>query len=271
MYKTIILAMATAGVTSTAALAQSALDASAAEDRIETLNEDIEDDFERETPQFGNEGRATGFTGSFALQGSATSGNTDTATLGIGANMGYYDGLNGYDLQLSYQFSENEGVTDEDSLLYEFEYTRDFGRSYYGFAKLQGNVERLPFDTSDNFLGVGIGYRVFDSPTVQWAVQAGAGYRVAELDSVDDLNEGALAVSSNYYNQFTDTVALTNDTDIISSDSDTVVYNDLGLNVSMTDTLALRTSVVTEYHTDPEPGKKDTDNTFGVSLVYSFN
>ncbi|MDR9427941.1 MAG: DUF481 domain-containing protein [Salibaculum sp.] len=271
MYKTFILALAMAGATSTAALAQSALDASGAENRIEDLNEDIEDDFGRDTPQFGNEGRAIGFDGSFSLQGSATSGNTDTASLGLGADMGYFDGTNGYELQLSYQFSENEGVTDEDSLLYKLQYTRDFARNYYGFAKLQGNVESLPFDTSDNFLGAGVGYRVFDTASTQWSVQAGVGYRVAELNSADDLEEGALAVSSDYYNQLTPTLAVTNDTDIIGSDSDTVVYNDLGMNVNMTETLALRTSVVTEYHTDPEPGKDDTDNTFGVSLVYNFN
>ncbi len=64
---------------------------------------------------------------------------------------------------------------------------------------------------------------------------------------------------------------MTNDTDVITSSSDTVVYNDLALSVSMTDSLALRTSVLTEYHSDPEPGFKDTDNTFGISLVYSFN
>ena len=60
-------------------------------------------------------------------------------------------------------------------------------------------------------------------------------------------------------------------TDIIGSDSDTVVYNGLGVNVAMTDTLALRTSLVTEYRTDPAAGRVDTDNNFGVSLVYNFN
>jgi hypothetical protein len=39
------------------------------------------------------------------------------------------------------------------------------------------------------------------------------------------------------------------DTDIISSESDTVVFNDLGLNVSMTETLACAHKA--EYHTDP--------------------
>jgi putative salt-induced outer membrane protein len=91
------------------------------------------------------------------------------------------------------------------------------------------------------------------------------------LNAVSDLNEGALSLSSNYSNQINETLAITNDTDIIGSESDTVVYNDLGFNVSMTETLALRTSLVTEYHTDPAPGKDDTDNALGVSLVYNFN
>ena len=63
---------------------------------------------------------------------------------------------------------------------------------------------------------------------------------------------------------------MTNDTDIVTSSSDTAVFNDLALNVSVTDTLALRTSVLTEYHSDTT-NAKSTDNTFGVSLVYSFN
>ena len=64
---------------------------------------------------------------------------------------------------------------------------------------------------------------------------------------------------------------LTNDTDLITSESDTVIYNDLAVSVSVTDTLALRTSLLTEYHTDPEPGFKDTDNSLGISMVYNLN
>ncbi|PVA06996.1 DUF481 domain-containing protein [Thalassorhabdomicrobium marinisediminis] len=252
------------------AMAQTVLGDSAAETRNEDLRESIEDDFERDVPSFGNEGRALGFDGSVALQANATDGNTDNASVGLGMNMGYYDGLNGYDLQLSYQYAETDGVSTEESLLYSAQYTRDFGRSYFGFAKLQGSVDSLPFDTSDNYLGAGVGYRIYNTADLQWSVQGGVGYRVADLNTADDLEEPAISVSSNYYNSLTDTVSLTNDTDIIASDSDTVVYNDLGVNVAMTDVLALRTSVQTEYHTDPQPGLKDTDNTFGVSLVYNF-
>lgn len=97
------------------------------------------------------------------------------------------------------------------------------------------------------------------------------GYRWADLSDGTEIEEEAVSLSSNFSARLTDNVFLTNDTDVIHSDSDTVVYNDLGVNVGMTDALALRTSVATEYHSDPLPGDDDTDNTFGVSLVYSFN
>lgn len=270
-YSRLFLAASVAALTAGAAVAQTA--SSEVEDRNEALTEEIQEEFERDTT-FGNEGRALGFTGSMALRGNVTSGNTDTATLGVGADMGYYDGTNGYDLSFSYTYSENEGTVDENELLYDAQYTRDFNPDFYGFVRLQGQIQTLDlaeFRTSDNFLGFGVGYRVVNTPTTQWSIQAGPGYRVVELESLEDFDEGALSVSSAYYNKLSDGLAVTVDTDVIASESDTVVYNDLGLNVSMTQDLALRTSLVTEYHTDPEPGRDDTDNTFGVSLVYSFN
>lgn len=274
MTQNIFIAAAITALTATTAMAQTLGD-SAVDTRIENLQDDIDDDFERrDMGAFGNQGRALGYTGSLALQASASSGNTDTSSIGVGANMGYFDGTNGYDVQFSYQRSENEGTLDEDSLLYEAQYTRNLTSTLYGFGKLQGSIDNADlggFDTSDNYLGLGLGYRVIQTPDVQWDVQAGLGYRVADLDGISDFNEPALSMSSSYYNRFSETVAFTMDTDVIGSDSDTVIFNDLGVNVSMTETLALRTSLVTEYHTDPAAGRDDTDNKFGVSLVYNFN
>lgn len=243
------------------------------EDRNEALREDIEEDFERDT-QIGNEGRELGFTGSVALRASASDGNTDTGTIGLGANYSWFDGTNGFGVQLSYSYAEDEGETTEESLLYDLEYTRDFTPRFFAFAKLQGSLDEFSSYETDTFLGAGVGYRVISTPDTQWSVQAGPGYRVAELDDVidRDFEETALAVSSNFSSRFNESVLFTNDTDVIASDSDTVVYNDLGVNYAIgTDGLALRTSVQTEYHTDPVPGREDTDNTFGLSLVYSFD
>lgn len=244
-----------------------------AEERNKDLVEAIQDDAERDLDRFGNEGRPQGFSGSFALRGIANSGNTDSVDIGAGADLNYVQGVNGYELQLSYTYGEDNGVKNEESLFYGLEYTRDFRSNFFGFAKVQGSVDQFSSFESDTFVSVGAGYRIYNEADRQWSVQAGPGYRFADLSAVAaaDISEAAFGVSSDYAQKLTDTVYLTNDTDIISSNSDTVLFNDLALSVKMSDALALRTSVLTEHHTDPEPGFKKTDNTFGVSLVYSFN
>lgn len=247
---------------------------SIAGDLNDDLIEAIEDDAERELDRFGNEGRPQGFTGSVALRGIAQSGNSETLNVGIGSDLNYVWGPNGVELQLNYAYSDDDDTPSEESLFYGLEYTRDFNPKTFGFAKIQGSVDGATdaeFE-SDTFVSFGAGYRVYNDPDLQWSVQAGPGYRFAELSDVasTDISEAAFGFSSDYAHKLTETLFLTNDTDVIWSDSDTAVFNDMALNVAMTDTLALRTSILTEYHSESGPSKS-TDNTFGVSLVYSFN
>ena len=283
---------------------------SALEERNEDLADDIEEDFERDLDRFGNEGRELGFDGSVALRATAATGNDEAATVGIGATLGYFDGVNGYEMSLAYAFTESEdrfgnNRTDQDNLLYEFQYTRDFNSDLYGFVKLQGShsgdedagetyydIDGRPIQEdinaereNDVFLGFGAGYRIYNTEDMVWSVQAGPGYRFASFSNIDDaiiggdlvdgegddINEAAFSISSNYYTRLNEMAFLTNDTDIITSESDTVLYNDLSVSVSMSDALALRTSITSEYHTDRLPGEEATDHIVGVSLVYNFD
>ncbi|RPE66344.1 putative salt-induced outer membrane protein [Pacificibacter maritimus] len=243
-----------------------------ASERNEDLRDAIADDLEVEQNTFGNSGRKLGFSGSVALRGSVSNGNTDTADLGIGSDMTYFDGTNGYSLELSYDYSEDDGSKTEESLFFDAEYTRDFTPNFYGFAKVQGSVDEFSSYDSDYFVGFGAGYRVYDTADVSWAVQGGPGYRVASLrDIVDgETEEAAFSASSNFSYRLSDTAYLTNDTDILASESDTSVVNELGVTVAMSEMLALRTTLQTKYHTDPQPGFEETDNTFGVSLVFNY-
>ena len=264
-----------AALTASAATAQSLTGRdSVAGDRNEDLAEAIEDDAERDLDRFGNEGRQPGFSGTFALRGIAQTGNSESQDLGIGTDLGYVWGPNGVELQLNYAFSDDDTSASEESLFYSLEYTRDFNSRTYGFAKVQGSVDTATDAAyeSDTFITFGAGYRVINTTESQWSVQAGPGYRVANLNDIAsaDIDESAFGISSDYSRKLTDTVYVTNDTDVIWSESDTAVFNDLALSVAMTNTLSLRTSVLTEYHSDVTGASKNTDNTFGVALVYSF-
>lgn len=248
---------------------------SIAADRNEDLVEAIEDDAERDLDRFGNEGRPQGFSGSFALRGIASTGNTESTDLGIGTDLNYVWGPNGLELQMNFAHSDDDTSPTEESLFYSLEYTRDFTPVTFGFAKIQGSVDSATSAAfeSDVFLSLGAGYRVINEADHQWSVQAGPGYRFANLNAVTsaDVSEGAFGVSSDYAIKLSETLYVTNDTDVIWSESDTAVFNDLALSVSMTDTLALRTSILTEYHSDVTAPSEHTDHTLGVSLVYSFN
>ncbi|WP_413717053.1 YdiY family protein [Silicimonas sp. MF1-12-2] len=274
--KTSVAAIAIVGALSASSVSAQSLIGrdSVAGDRNEDLAEAIEDDAERDLDRFGNEGRPQGFSGTFALRGTAQTGNSESQDLGIGTDLNYVWGPNGVELELNYTFSDDDSSESEESLFYSLEYTRDFNPRTYGFAKVQGSVDSATDAAyeSDTFVTFGAGYRILNDADTNWSVQAGPGYRVANLNDIAsaDVEEGAFGISSAYARRLTDTVFITNDTDVIWSDSDTAVFNDLALSVAMTDTLALRTSVLTEYHSEVTAPSKNTDNTFGVSLVYSF-
>lgn len=103
-----------------------------------------------------------------------------------------------------------------------------------------------------------------------WRIQAGPGARYIEDQLGADETEVAGIASSRFYYKISDAAFLTNDTDVLFSDTDTVATNDLGVTFQMSDVLATRVSYRTEYNSEPLPGLKSTDNTLGVSLVYGF-
>ena len=276
----LLLAGTVLGLTATTAMAQNAVftgddvfTGGSVEDRVEDIGEDVEDDLERDV-RVGNEGRTLGFSSSIALRGTATDGNTDTVDVGIGAILAYYDGLNGYELQFAYDYGESDGDVDEESLIYDFEYVRDFTPRVFGFATVQGTLDEFSNYESDTFVGFGLGYRVYDTPQTRWSLQAGPGYRIADLEDlnqVDDFEEPAIGVESRFYQSISETAFFSNDTNVIASETDTYVVNDLGVTMSMTNSLALRTSLLTEWHSDPFDDAEATDNRLGVSLIYTFN
>ena len=243
----------------------------AAEDAVEDLQEDITDDYERDVDAFGNAGRKIGFDGSVALRSTAQSGNTESFDLGVGANLEWYDGVNGVEFNVVYDYGESDDEKDTESLLYGLEYTRDFGDRWYAYAQVQGSQDEFASYTRDTFAGFGVGYKVVETSTSAWYVSAGPGYRWAELSDGTEIEEEAASIGSNFSTRIAENVTLTNDTDFIFSENDNVIYNDLGVNVAISRNLAMRTSINTEYHSDPLDGDENTDNTFGVSLVYNFD
>ena len=210
-------------------------------------------------------------TGSVSLTYSGATGNTDTQDLAAGGRYTQRFGDWSHSLGFAIAYGEANSVKNEQNAFAIYDVTRSFSDRAYVFGVARLEVDDFASNKKDAFLGFGPGYRLINTDDVAWRVQAGIGARYTELQNgVSDTN-GAAIISSRLYYRINPTVSLTNDTDILGSKTNTLVTNDFGLNIAMSEALSTRIGYRTEYDSDPLPGLKHTDNTLNLSLVYSFN
>jgi len=245
----------------------------AAADAVTAVTDAIKED--QRSVTFGNDGRTVGTYGSVALRATSTQSVTsnDTVSIGIGGNYGFFDGTNGSELTLAYNYGSTNNVADTNQLLAAYDFYHNITPDFFGYAAVNLNYDELAIATAnkrDAFVGFGLGYRLVNTATMQLGVQAGPGYRYIELGDGTKMNEAAGSAEVNFQYNINKNVYLTNDITLIGSKSDYTATNTLALNVAMTDALSLRTSYVSDFSGTDFNSLKNGDNTLGVSVVYSF-
>lgn len=244
----------------------------ALDDRIDDITDDAQTDLNRgnDAARFGPLGVVQGFRGSFALTGSAATGNTEANELSVAGRMNYGIGDWNHSFGVAAEFGEAAGVTNERKFFATYEGSRYFTPNFYAFGIGRYQYDGFATNTHDAFLGFGPGYRVVNTEKMAWRIQAGPGVRYVDPLRTANTTEVGFLASSRFFYGLTDTISLTNDTDILGSETDTIVSNDFGVNFKVSDNLSTRFSYRTDYNTDPAPGKTATDNTLGVSLIVGF-
>lgn len=285
MKTTILLAAALAVTTALPVFAQanSVTGVRQLDDQIDDIDRDARRDLNRgeDASRFNQNGVAQGFQGSAALTASGTSGNSDDADLSLAGRLTLGQGDISHLFGFAAEYSEADGETDEETFFGTYEGSYYFNPRLYAYG-----TGRYIFDSDDGnrqdaFLGLGLGYRIVNTPEFAWRVQGGPGVRYIQTNSFTDEQTGeffpreddtevAALVSSRFFYTLTETVALTNDTDILGSSSDYTLQNDFGVNFRVSDTFSTRISYRTDFESDPQPGFKNTDNTLGISLIVGF-
>ncbi|WP_376870505.1 YdiY family protein [Albirhodobacter sp. R86504] len=255
---------------------------------IEDLNDQIDDIAEiatddiadgQDAERYGANGVEQGWGGSFALSASGTNGNTDNGELSGAGRLTYGMGDWSHLVGFAVEYGEANGEKNEEKFFGTYEGSRYFTPELYAFGLARYQYDGYLTDSDGNgidgsetdaFLGFGPGYRVLNQPNQTWRVQAGPGARYfKDATGASDTELGFIA-SSRYFYAFNETVSFTMDTDIVGSKVNTVVSNDAGFNMKLSDSLSTRVSYTTDYNTDPSEGLKSSDNTLGLSLVLGF-
>ena len=243
-------------------------------DRIDDIETDVDEDLNdaADARRFDDGLPRQGVTGSVALGFTATDGNTETVDLNAAGRVNIGMGLNSHGLGFAIEYGEADGDTNEEELFLVYDYNRTLAGPLYAFALASYAYDDFGTLEDDAFLGGGLGYRIFSEPDLAWRVQAGIGARYTDDDiRGDETTDPAAIIGSRFFYGFSDTVSLTNDTDILYSDeAGTLLRNDFGVNFAITDRASTRISYRTDYNSDVADGLDSTDNRLNVSLVYGF-
>ncbi|OYU39893.1 MAG: hypothetical protein CFE33_08880 [Pseudorhodobacter sp. PARRP1] len=256
------------------------LGSSAVDDQIDDLTIKANRDMARGNDElrFGNPDARQGMSGSASLGYSGKTGNNESQDFSAGARLRYAQGPMVQTLSFLVDYSEADNVKSKEDISAVYDANYYFNDRFYGFVLGRVNTDGLAsVATADNdpatalskdaFLGFGPGYRVVNTDSVAWRVQAGVGVSYLEFGDEESTTETAGIVSSRFFYKINDNVFASMDTDIIKSDTALRIGNDLGVNFKVTDAFSTRVSYLTEYN---DSRAIRADNKLGVSLVYGF-
>ncbi len=143
---------------------------------------------------------------------------------------------------------------------YTYQYTASIG---YGYQLLKNASDELSFE-------IGPGYKVIQ-PIAPTYVDNSVNPPMVTKGPKPDSESGVVARGLvNYKHNFNDSTSLVNTFLVEGNGDNTYLQNDLGLQVKMSDRLALKAGYQVRHNTDVAFGTKKTDQLLTTNLVYGF-
>jgi putative salt-induced outer membrane protein len=145
----------------------------------------------------------------------------------------------------------------------------DFTERAYTFGAARYEDDRFSNFVFQSSISAGLGYKFIDEERTKLWVQAGPGYRYAELQPSGEPEQGMILRGDlGYEHQLTDTTKIVERFLVESSSDNTYLQNDLGLEVTITGSLGLRVGYQVRHNSDVLPGLEKTDTLTTLGLLY---
>jgi len=164
---------------------------------------------------------------------------------------------------------------------YQIDYKINDRLSWFG--ALRGEKDSFSGFVYQATVSTGAAYKFIDSPNTKLSASLGAGYRTLKEELLIKTDAGevigriegesesdpVITFGSAYEHSFNESTKITNKLLAESGSDNTAVQDDISLQVSMTDTLALAVGFGVRYNTDPPPLSETTDFLTTINLVYN--
>lgn len=218
------------------------------------------------------------FEGEVSLNGSKSTGNADTTDVGAAVKLKWRAMDWRHRFSASGDYAEQNGEDTRSRYRLAYQIDRDFSERIYAYASTDYFSDDFGPYKFGFFAGGGMGYRAALPPPLQWDVQAGPGYRRQKTREPIDVPPGdpsrieseiALRAASELSWDINDNVDAYNNTEVVSSSSNTFLTNEVGVTADLFGGLALRTSFRVEHNTDVAVDREKTDTITRLGVVYA--
>ena len=203
------------------------------------------------------------------LGASFASGNSETESANAALELGLTSGKWAHTLGLAGNYGSDNDVTTAQR--WEVRGQSGYGltdRTYWFGA---GRYEDDRFSAYDfqATASTGLGARFIDSERTKLWVQGGPGYRFAEFNQTGESEDSAIFRGDlGFDHQLTETTKIVERFLVETGSDNTYLQNDLGLEVTIKGSLALRLGYQVRHNSDVPPGVDKTDTLTTVGLIY---
>ncbi|HEX4242884.1 MAG TPA: DUF481 domain-containing protein [Steroidobacteraceae bacterium] len=211
-------------------------------------------------------------------------GNADAESINANIDMLRNDGPWKNEFYLGGLYGKSSNIVSAERWETRGQTNFDFTPRMFAFGGL-----RYEHDLFDGFqyqasLTGGIGYKFIDNDATKLSGQIGAGYRRLRPEDIyktadgivtarvlhDSQGEAIGTVGVDFMHAFNKSTNITNKFLAESGSDNTMLHDELALNVKMTDKLALSVGYAATDNTTPPPTLKKLDTVATVNLVFSF-
>lgn len=224
-----------------------------------------------DTPALSTVDNNTGWSGSGEAGLAVSKGNTDNETFVGKLNFNYSNDQWRHVFGAAGQYAKDDG--EETARRYELFDTSGFrltDRSYI-WGSVRNERDHYTSYEYQWTTAVGYGYQAIKDDRQHLTFEIGAGYRWAKDQNVQiHHNETIGRGLIDYGLQLTPSTSLIDTLLVESGDDNTFVKNLFGLQVAMSEKLALKAGLETRYNSEVDMGAKKTDNLTTVNVVYNF-
>ena len=204
------------------------------------------------------------------------SGNTDSSSVNFKLAMTKEADQWKHALDMSYLRSTSNGDTSANKFVGGWQSNYNFDARTFAFGALRYEHDEFSGFNYQASASTGIGYKFYDTDTLKFSGQAGVGYRKIKDNVTGATSNDLIFVGGlDFGYQITATTQLVDKFHMEAGSDNTLLTNFAGVEVKMSDRLALAAGYDVTYNTDPPanplgPAYKKTDTVTTLNLVFAF-